>query len=73
MPTTPTPTHLLKKNRRPEPAVFTASDAALYLGLSRDTIVRMISRGTLKAVRPAGTRQWLVSRASLDALLSGCE
>lgn len=54
----------------PEPATYTASQAATVLQVSEDTIGRMVRRGVLARV-PYVDGKLLIPRAAVDALVAG--
>jgi excisionase family DNA binding protein len=54
----------------PEPATYTASQAATVLQVSEDTIGRMVRRGVLTRV-PYVDGKLLIPRVAVDALVAG--
>jgi excisionase family DNA binding protein len=48
---------------------FDVTQAAEYLSLDRKTVLRMCGDGTIKAVKLG--RDWRISKAELDKLLTG--
>lgn len=59
----------LRRICEPEPATYTAAQAARVLQVSEDTIGRMVRRGVLKRV-PHVDGKLLIPRRALDVLLS---
>lgn len=60
----------LRRICEPEPAVYTAAQAATVLQVSEDTIGRMARRGVLVRV-PHVDGKLLIPRKAVEALLSG--
>lgn len=51
-------------------AALTKTDAAAYLGCSRDTVARLVAQGHLPIVHLPGTTAERIRVADLDALLA---
>jgi excisionase family DNA binding protein len=60
----------LRRICEPEPATYTASQAATVLQVSEDTIGRMVRRGVLARV-PYVDGKLLIPRRAVDALAAG--
>jgi excisionase family DNA binding protein len=54
----------------PEPAVYTAAQAAVVLQVSDDTVARLVRRGVLHRVPHVGGKT-LIPRAAVEELLAG--
>jgi excisionase family DNA binding protein len=52
-----------------EPALLTAREAGLLLGVSPKTIVRLAQAGDLRAVRLGERGRWRILRAGLDEIV----